>query len=79
MTPLSTNLKCEPPLAVFLALDLHSETRSKKLVNLLHKYKLTVSYEKVLSMEVCFAQAIAQQTRKNADIVCPGDVRWAPH
>jgi hypothetical protein len=61
MTSLSTNLKCEPPLAVFLALDLHSETRSKKLVNLL---KLTVSYEKVLSMEVCFAQTIAQETRK---------------
>ena len=75
MTSLSANLKCEPPLGVFLALDLHSETRSKKLVNLLHKYKLTVSYEKVLSMEVCFAQAIAQQTRKNADIVCPTNLR----
>ena len=75
MTSLSTNLKCEPQLAVFLALDLHSETRSKKLVNMLHKYKLTVSYEKVLSMEVCFAQAIAQQTRKNADIVCPTNLR----
>lgn len=76
MTSLSANLKCEPPLAVFLALDLHSETRSKKLVNLQHKYNLTVSYEKVLSMEVCFAQAIEQQTRKNADIVCPTNLRW---
>ena len=26
-------------------------------------------------MEVCFAQAIAQQTRKNADIVCPTNLR----
>ena len=32
MTSLSVNLNCEPPLAVFLALKLHSQTRSKKLV-----------------------------------------------
>lgn len=75
MTSLSVNMKCEPPLAVFLALDLHSETRSKKLVNLLHKHNLTISYEKVLSIEARFAQAIAQQTRNNADIVCPTNLR----
>ena len=40
MTSLSSNLNCEPPLAVFLALELHSQTRSKKLVELLHKYNL---------------------------------------
>lgn len=71
ITSLSTNLNCEPPLAVFLALKLHSETRSKKLVELLHKYALSVSYKKVLSIETRFAQAIADNTRNNADIVCP--------
>lgn len=71
MTSLSANLNCEPPLAVFLALKLHSQTRSKKLVELLHKYALSVSYKKVLSIESRFAQAIAEQTRNNADIVCP--------
>lgn len=61
----------KPPLAVFLALKLHSQTRSKKLVELLHNYALSVSYKKVLSIESRFAQAIADQTRNNADIVCP--------
>ena len=71
MTSLSANLHCEPPLAVFLALKLHSQTRSKKLVELLHTYSLGVSYKKVLTIEVNFAQAIADKTRANADIVCP--------
>lgn len=71
MTSLSVNLNCEPPLALFLALKLHSQTRSKKLVELLHKYALSVSYKKVISIESRFAQAIADQTRKNADIFCP--------
>ena len=29
MSSLSSNLNCEPPLAVFLALEMHSQTRSK--------------------------------------------------
>jgi len=75
MTSLSANLNREPPLSVFLALKLHSQTRSKKLVELLHKYALDVSYKKVLIIEVNFAQTIADQTRNNSDIVCPTNLR----
>lgn len=71
MTSLSACLSFEPPLAVFLALKLNSQTRSKKLVELLHKYALSVSYKKVLTIEVSFAQAVADQTRNNGDIICP--------
>ena len=63
------------PLAVFLALKLNSQTRIKTLVELLHKYALGVSYKKVLTIEVNFAQTIADQTRNNADIVCPTNLR----
>ena len=45
------------------------------MVELLHKYALGVSYKKVLNIEVNFAQAIADQTRNNADIVCPTNLR----
>ena len=58
------------PLAVFLALKLNSQIR-KQLVELLHKYALGVSYKKVLTIEVNFAD----QTRNNADIVCPTNLR----
>ena len=51
MTSLSANMNCEPPLAVFLATKLHSQSRSKKLVELLHEYSLSVSYKKVLTTE----------------------------
>ena len=70
MTSLYVNLNCEPHFAVFLALKLHSQTRSKTLVELLHKYDLGVSHKKVLTIEVNFAQIIANQTRINTDIVC---------
>ena len=75
MTSLSSNLNREPPLAVLLALELHSQTRSKKLVELLHKYNLSVSYKKVLSIEASFAKAIGDRTRNSADIVCPTNLR----
>ena len=75
MTSLSTNLKCEPPLAVFGALKLHSQIRSKKLVQLLHEHCLAISYKKVLNIEASFAEAIAEQTRANCNIVCPTNLR----
>ena len=71
MTSLSANLYCEPQLGLFLALKLHSQTRSKKLVELLYTYALSVSYKKVLDIESRFAQAIARHARNNAEIVCP--------
>ncbi len=39
---LPANRRCEPPLAVFLALQPHSQTRGKKLVELLHQRCLCV-------------------------------------
>ena len=69
---LSTNLKCEPPLVVFLALKLHSKTRSKKLVELLHEFLLVVDYgyKIVLSIEASFARVIGTKAKANGDIVC---------
>lgn len=75
ITSLPANRRCEPPLAVFLALQLHSQTRSKKLVELLHQYCLSVSYKRVVTIEIGYAQATAERARANADIVCPSNLR----
>ncbi len=75
ITSLPANRRCEPPLAVFLALQLHSQTRSKKLVELLHQYCLSASYKRVLTIEIGYAQATAERARANADIVCPSNLR----
>ncbi len=71
ITSLYANRRCELPLAVFLALQLHSQTRSKKLVELLHQYCLCLSYKRVHTIEIGYAQATAERARANADIVCP--------
>ena len=75
MGSLSANLKSEPPLAIFLALKLHSQTRRKKLVELLHEFHLCVSYKRVLSIEASFARVVGHQARANGDIVCPTNLR----
>ena len=79
MGSLSKNLKCEPPLAIFLALGLklHSQTRSKKLVKLLQDFHLIVAYKipVVISIEASFARIIRTKARANSDIVCPNNLR----
>ncbi len=71
-TSLPANRRCESPLAVFLPLQLHSQTRSKKLVELLHQYCLSVSYKRMLTIEIGYAQATAERAHAKADkiIVC---------
>ncbi len=75
MTSLSANLNNKPLLPVFLAMKLHFETRSKKLVNLLHQYALSVLYKEVINIETKFAQAIADHTSKNDNVVCSINLR----
>lgn len=75
MISLPKNLKCEPPLGVFLALKVHSQTRSKKLVELLHQFCLSISYKRVVSIELGFAHSIAKQTAATSNIVCPSNLQ----
>ena len=63
---------CEPTTCSVHGSVIEFTNKKQKLV---HKYALGVSYKKVLTIEVNFAQAIANQTRNNADIVCPTNVR----
>ena len=77
MGSLSKNLKCQPPLAIFLALGLklHSQTRSKKLVKLLQDFHLIVAYKIVISIEASFARFIGTKARANGGIACPTNLR----
>ena len=77
MGSLSTNLKCQPPLSIFLALKLHSQTRSKKLVELLQDFHLIVAYNILDSpfIEASFARLIGTKARANGGIACPTNLR----
>ncbi len=41
----------KPPLPLYLGLNIHTQTRSKKLVNKLSKLGLCISYDRVLELE----------------------------
>ena len=76
MGSLSTNLKCQLPLSIFLTLKLHSQRRSKKLVELLQDFHLIVSYKIVLEIiEASFARFIGTKARANGGIACPTNLR----
>ena len=45
------SIASETPLAIYIAFLLHSEFRSRKLIERLHDYGLTVSYQRILNLE----------------------------
>ena len=42
------SLESEPPLPVYISLNIHGLTRSKHLINQLHQLGICISYERVL-------------------------------
>ena len=64
----------EPPLPLYIGLNLHSQTRSKTLVDNMAKLGISVSYDRVCQVENNLAVSVCQQS--NADgIVCPSNLR----
>ena len=52
------SLEREPPLPVYIGLNIHGLTRSKHLINQLHQLGICLSYERVLQLEDWIAKAI---------------------
>ena len=50
----------EPPLPLYLGLNIHTQTRSKKLVNNLYKLGLSISYDRVIELENSLATAVCK-------------------
>ena len=55
----------EPPLPLYIGLNLHSQTRSKTLVDNMAKLGISVSYDRVCQVENNLAVSVCQQS--NAD------------
>jgi len=45
------SLEREPPLALYIGMNIHTETRSKKLITQLYDLGLSVSYDRVLQLQ----------------------------
>ena len=60
----------EAPLAIYLGLLVHAQTRSKELIDKLHKLGLSVSYDRVLSISAAMANSVCMMYEEQ-NIVCP--------
>jgi hypothetical protein len=66
--------KREPPLPVYLGLNIHTATRSKSIVDTLDTLGMSISYKRVMEIENLLAQNVCEQFKQN-DIVCPASLR----
>lgn len=64
----------EPPLPIYVGLQVHSLTRSKKLVNSLSTVGVSVNYKHVIELENLLAGAVSTHFEKEG-IVCPPNLR----
>lgn len=64
----------EPPLPLYIGLNVHSLVRSKKLVEELHHLGISVSYDRVMQIEKDIAHSLCGQYQANK-LVCPSHLR----
>ena len=64
----------EPPLPLYVGLNVHTLTRNKKIVNLLYKLGVSVSYDRIIEVENSIASVICKRFREE-NLVCPVNLR----
>jgi len=72
-----SNRRCkdkEKPLPVYIGLNVHTQTRSKKLVSNLHKLGISISYSWVIELENHLACAMCKRFQ-HEDLVYPSHLR----
>ena len=68
------NYQREPPVPLCIGLNLHTQTRSKKLIDNLEKLGLSVSYDRILQLESLLAKNVCEQFKLEG-IVSPDNLR----
>ena len=54
--------KREPPLPIYLGLNIHASLRSKSLITTLYQFGLSISYERVMEIEDYVAKSVVEKT-----------------
>lgn len=62
------SLEFEPPLPLYIGLNLHTQTRSKKLVTQMHELGLSVCYDRVLHLESHLATAVCEDSKRKGAV-----------
>ena len=58
---------------VAIALSVHKETRSKKIINVLHDFGVSIEYNRLLRIESQIADVKLSRLRTNDNIFIPAD------
>jgi len=64
------NSEREPPLPVYIGLDLHAQTRKRTLVDKMFELGLSISYDRVLAISTQLANSVCNQYNVD-NVVCP--------
>ncbi len=64
----------EPPLPLYIGLSIHTQTRSKKIINSLYRHGISVNYNRMIELENLLATAICEQFEEEG-VVCPAHLR----
>lgn len=63
------SLDREPPLALYIGMKIHTDTRSKKLITQLHDSGLSVSYDRILQLETQLGTAVCEDSKDKGAVV----------
>ena len=74
LSSLPNGFKSEPLISICWGLKMHQEKRSRKLVNILHRYGFSVSYDTVLAIIASFSWILGDKA-KTSGIVCPSNLK----
>ena len=64
----------EPPIPVYIGLNIHQQVRSKKLIQQLHQMGISISYARVIELEDWIATSVCEQFKEDG-IVAPACLR----
>ncbi len=65
-------LQREPPLPVYIGLNVHQMTRSKKLINQFYKMGFSISYDRVIELEEWITASVCERFEEDGVVVPAG-------
>ncbi len=68
------SLDLEPPLPLYVGINVHTQTKSKRLVTQLCQFGLSVSYDRIIQVENQLATGVCQHIAE-IGLVCPSQLR----
>ena len=68
------SLDREPPIPLYIGMSLHTQTRSKQLVDQMAKLGISITYDRIVQVENSLAMSMCEQYKKD-NIVCPSQLR----